>query len=142
MKKQLIRRSVRDRSRQWRLGVQLSFLTLNLWIGLQFYLWARYYETGGRSLRVARPGGVEGWLPIAALMNLKFLIGTGHVQGSHAAGMFILIAFLLISVLLRKAFCGWLFRSEPSRKHCGDWAARSFAAISPSRGGSTCRCDR
>ena len=46
-------------------------MLLNLWIGVRFYLFVRYYETGGHTVFVTRPPGVEGWLPIAALMNLK-----------------------------------------------------------------------
>lgn len=108
MKKPLVRRLGRDRSQQIRLAVQLLFLGLNLWIGLQFYLFVRYYETNGASYPAARPSGVEGWLPIASLMNLKYLLVSGQVPRTHAAGMFLLIAFLLISWLLRKAFCSWL----------------------------------
>lgn len=86
----------------------MVFLALNVWIGIQFYLWVRFYETAGRGMQVSRPAGVEGWLPIAALMNLKYLLTTGEVPRMHAAGMFILIAFLGISLLLRKSFCSWL----------------------------------
>jgi polyferredoxin len=88
--------------------VQLAFLLLNLWIGTRFYIWVRYFETGGASLYVPRPAGVEGWLPIAALMNLKALVLTGVVPDVHPAGMFLLIAFLTISLVFRKAFCSWL----------------------------------
>ncbi|MGE3842045.1 MAG: 4Fe-4S binding protein [Vicinamibacterales bacterium] len=87
---------------------QLVFLVLNVLIGAQFYVWVRYYETGGTTLRVARPPGVEGWLPIAALMNLKLLIDTGQVPHFHAAGMFLLVAFLSMSWLFKKSFCSWL----------------------------------
>ena len=76
-KKKLIRRAARDRSQTLRRAVQLAFFALNAWIGVQFYLFVRYYETGGRSIWAARPPGVEGWLPIASLMNLK--IGRAHV---------------------------------------------------------------
>ena len=86
----------------------MGFLVLNIWLATQFYLWVRYYETGGRSLAVTRPDGIEGWLPIAALMNLKYLILTGEVPQVHAAGLFLLIGFLAISLIARKAFCGWL----------------------------------
>jgi polyferredoxin len=41
-------------------------------------------------------------------MNLKVLLATGQVPRVHAAGMFLLIAFLAISWLLRKTFCSWL----------------------------------
>src|SRR5262249_32451549 len=88
--------------------VQLLFLALNVWIGVEFYLFVRYYETGGRSTFAARPPGVEGWLPIASLMNLKVLLLTGRMPAIHAAGMFLLVAFLAMSWLLRKSFCGWL----------------------------------
>jgi polyferredoxin len=52
--------------------------------------------------------GVEGWLPIAGIMNLKYFLVTGHVPELHPAAMFLLVTFLSISFLLRKAFCSWL----------------------------------
>jgi polyferredoxin len=107
-KKKLVRRVHPDDSQRLRRGVQLGFLGLNIWIGTQFYLFVRYYETGGASPQVARPAGIEGWLPIAALMNLKAWLLTGEMPRVHPAGMFLLIAFLLISFLLRKSFCSWL----------------------------------
>jgi polyferredoxin len=91
-----------------RQSVQLAFLLLNLWIGTRFYLFVRYYESSGATPFVDRPPGVEGWLPIAALMNVKYLALTGDVPTVHPAGMFLLIAFLSISLLFRKAFCSWL----------------------------------
>ena len=108
VKKVLVRRHGRDRSQRIRLAAQLLFLALNVWIGVEFYLFVRYYETNGRTFPAARPAGIDGWLPIASLMNLKYLASTGEVPRAHAAGMFLLIAFLLISWLLRKAFCSWL----------------------------------
>jgi polyferredoxin len=77
-------------------------------VGLQFYFWVRFFETGGTTLRVSRPAGVEAWLPIAALMHLKDFVLTGHIPSVHPAGMFMLIAFLAISWLYRKAFCSWV----------------------------------
>src|SRR5581483_3044667 len=97
-----------DRTRAIRRTVQIAFLLLNVWIGVQFSLWVRFYESGGASMRVARPDGVDGWLPIAGLMNLKYLIATGRVPAVHPAGVFLLVAFLGISLGFRKAFCGWL----------------------------------
>ena len=75
---------------------------------MQFYLWVRLYETGAASVWVSRPPGVEGWLPVASLMNLKCWLVTGEVPRIHPAGMFLLVDFLAISWLLRKAFCSWL----------------------------------
>jgi polyferredoxin len=108
IRKKLVRRTTADRSQALRHAVQAVFLAINVWIGVEFYLFVRYYETGGQSLRASRPPGVEGWLPIASLMNLKVLLLTGRLPGMHAAGMFLLLAFLAASWIFRKSFCGWL----------------------------------
>ncbi len=81
---------------------------MNVWLGGQFYLWVRHYETAGASAYVARPAGVEGWLPIAGMMNLKYFLLTGWVPELHPAAMFLLVTFLAIAFLFRKAFCSWL----------------------------------
>ena len=107
-KKPFIRRFGRDTSQRTRHIVQGLFLLLNGWLGVQFYLWARFYERGGTGLSVARPAGVEGWLPIAGLMNTKYLLVTGRVPSVHPAAMYLFIGFMLMSVLLKKAFCSWL----------------------------------
>lgn len=98
----------RDVSQQVRLAVQIVFVAITALVGAQFYLWVRFFESGGATVRVSRPPGVEAWLPIAALMNLKTLIMTGEVPGVHAAGMFMLIAFVAIAFVCRKAFCSWI----------------------------------
>jgi polyferredoxin len=107
-KKPLIRRAAPDRSQRVRHLVQGVFVALNGWLGVQFYLWVRYFERGGMGLYVPRPAGVEGWLPIAGLMNTKYLAITGHVPPIHPAAMFLFAAFVLMSLLLKKAFCSWL----------------------------------
>jgi polyferredoxin len=107
-KKHLLRRAAPDRSQRVRLAAQAVFVALNLWLGLQFYLWVRFYERGGVGLRVARPAGVEGWLPIAGLMNFKYLLSTSHVPAIHPAALFLFMAFLAMSLLAKKAFCSWL----------------------------------
>lgn len=107
-KKTLRRRVTADRSQRIRFTVQIVFAALNLCLGVQFYLWTRFYERGGNGLYVPRPAGAEGWLPIAGLMNLKLLLVTGRVPLIHPAAMFLLIAFLLTSLLAKKSFCAWL----------------------------------
>ena len=106
--KKLVRRADRDRSQIMRRSFQSGFLLLNLWIGGIFYFWVRQFEPGGAPTSLHRPAGVEGWLPIAGLMNLRYLTLTHHVPALHPAGMFLLIAFLAMSFLFRKAFCSWL----------------------------------
>lgn len=107
-KKKLIRRTDREYSQRLRRGYQFAFLLMNAWLGGQFYLWVRHFETGGQSAFVSRPPGVEGWLPIAGMMNLKYFLITGHVPSLHPAAMFLLVTFLAIAFLFRKAFCSWL----------------------------------
>ena len=107
-KKKLARRSAPDRSQRIRHMAQVFFVLLNVWIGAQFYLWVRFYELGGQGPALARPAGVEGWLPIAGLMNAKAFFLTGHVPIIHPAAMFLFMAFMLMSWLLKKAFCAWL----------------------------------
>src|SRR5216684_9060446 len=107
-KKELIRRSDRDYSQLARRCYQAAFLLLNVWLGSVFYLWVRGLETCVASSATAPPSGIEGWLPIAGLMNLKYFLLTGHVPAIHPAAMFLLITFLAMSFLLRKAFCSWL----------------------------------
>jgi polyferredoxin len=107
-KKKLVRRTERDYSQALRRSYQFAFLLLNVWLGGQFYFWVRHFETAGQTSYVARPAGVEGWLPIAGLMNLKYRLLTGHVPAVHPAAMFLLVTFLAIAFLFRKAFCSWL----------------------------------
>jgi polyferredoxin len=106
-RKQVVRRRG-DRVQLLRHSVQVAFLLLNLWIGAQFYFFVRYFETGGRSAWVPRPPGVEGWLPIAGLMNLKYALLSGRVPAVHPAGLFLLLSFGAMSFVFRKAFCSWL----------------------------------
>jgi polyferredoxin len=107
-KKPLVRRMAPGRSQRVRHLVQLIFVALNGWLGVQFLVWVRYFERGGQGLYLPRPAGAEGWLPIAGLMNSKYFFTTGHVPQIHPAAMFLLMAFVSMSLLLKKAFCSWL----------------------------------
>jgi len=107
-KKKLIRRTAQDHSQLVRRTFQAAFLLLNVWLGGVFYFWVRGFETGASSRNIAPPPGIEGWLPIAGLMNLKYFLLTGVVPSIHPAAMFLLTAFLAMSFLFRKAFCSWL----------------------------------
>src|SRR3954471_21744195 len=95
--KKFVRRPGSDDSQKIRRTVQWLFVALNIWLGIQFLLWVDYYERGGKGLSVPRPAGAEGWLPIAGLMNTKYLLLTGHAPAIHPAAMVLFLAFLLIS---------------------------------------------
>ncbi len=106
-RKKLVRRVGPDRSQLLRRSFQTSFLLLNVWVGGRFYFWVRGFESGS-SPSAARPAGVEGWLPIAGLMNFKYWLSTGRVPATHPAAFFLFLTFISIAFLFRKAFCSWL----------------------------------
>jgi len=107
-KKPLVRRLVQDQSQQIRGGVQLGFLALNVWLAIEFLRWTHYFESAGQARYVERPAGLDGWLPIAGLMNLKYFLVTHHAPTIHPSAMVLAAVFLLSSLLLKKAFCSWL----------------------------------
>ena len=107
-KKTFLRRSGSDNSQQVRRAVQGVFLVLNGWLGLQFFLWVRWLERGGTGTAFTHPTGVEGWLPIAGLMNAKYLLLTGQMPTIHPAALVLFLAFVGMSLLLKKSFCSWL----------------------------------
>ena len=107
-KKKLVRRTDRDYSQQLRRSFQFLFLLWNVYLGATFYFWVRQFETDTFKTSLTRPAGVEGWLPIAGMMNFKYFLLTGRVPAMHPAAMFLLITFVSIAFLFRKAFCSWL----------------------------------
>lgn len=107
LRRKLVRRARPDQSQRFRRSFQFVFLALNIWLGGVFYFWVRRFENSEPQSWV-RPAGVEGWLPIAGLMNLKFWLSAGHLPTAHPAALFLLLTFLAIAFLLRKAFCSWL----------------------------------
>jgi polyferredoxin len=108
VKNKQLRRTAPDRSQQTRLIVQGLFILLNAFLGAQFYLFVRHFETSAIGAHVSRPAGVDGWLPIAGLMNVRYLLATGHVPAIHPAAMVLFLIFAAMSLILKRAFCAWL----------------------------------
>ncbi|MFH2055692.1 MAG: 4Fe-4S binding protein [bacterium] len=105
------RKVVRNRERplqRWRLTIQLVFVALCLWIGVEFFFFVRYLESGGATAWVARPPGAEAFLPISSLMSLYYFFLSGEVHPAHPAGLFILVAIFLMSLTFGKTFCSWV----------------------------------
>lgn len=107
-KKKLISRQGPGYSQPLRKSFQVTFLLMNVWLGGEFYVWVRHLENGSGAASLPHPWGVDGWLPISGLMNLKYWLLTKRIPGIHPAALFLLLAFLSISLLFRKAFCSWL----------------------------------
>jgi len=97
----------RRRRIEWtRHAVQAGFLLTVLVIGWEFARWVHGLE-GGRVIG-ERPPGVEGFLPIAALLSLRYLVTTGRIHAVHPAGLVILLLALALGGLAKKAFCSWI----------------------------------
>jgi Polyferredoxin len=107
-KKTLARRTAPDRSQQTRCIVQFVFLTLNILLGAQFFLWVRYFESHGATMYVDRPSGIDGWLPIAGLINCRYFVATHRISDIHPAALVLFAVFVAVSMLMKKAFCSWL----------------------------------
>lgn len=97
-------RAKRTASFRMRHVVQAGFLALVVVIGVQFSLWA-FALIAGRPATVARPPGVEGFLPISALMSLRVWLAGYGIHPVHPAGLGILVAVLVMSAVVAKSFC-------------------------------------
>ena len=108
---------------------QISFFILTIYVGWMFYLFVRYCETGGATVYVERPPGVEAFLPIGAFMGLKYFLGTGKVDPLHPAGFVIFASILVTSILFQRGFCSWICPvgtiSEWAWRF-GDWIKSKF----------------
>jgi polyferredoxin len=105
--KRLILRLKED-SQFFRSTVQLTFILLCAWIGIEFFLFMKWGSSNGQASFVSRPPGAEGFLPISAFISLKYWLQTGIVNDIHPSGLFIFLAVVAMSLLLKKAFCSWL----------------------------------
>jgi len=99
---------LRQDSQALRRLVQGAFILLCLWIGAEFWLFVRWGFSGGTASYVPRPPGVEGFLPLSALMSLWHWSQSGSLNTIHPAAVFILLAILAVGLLLKKGFCSWL----------------------------------
>lgn len=92
---------------RFRLAVQAGFTLFCIYAGyrfLGFVAWA----SGRSELLVSKPGAVEGFLPISALMGFRQLLTTGQWDPVHPAGLSIFIAILIMAFLFRKGFCAYV----------------------------------
>lgn len=85
-------------------GAYLAFLVL---VGFEFHSFYAQIVSGG-PVTAHRPPAVEGFLPISALIGLKRFVLTGTWDDVHPAGLTILVAAIVSSLLARKVFCSWV----------------------------------
>jgi polyferredoxin len=88
--------------------IQIVFAFFLLYLGWRLYKFTDFFLSHGTTQFVARPPGVEGFLPISALMSLKLWLTTGIIDPHHPAALIILLAIIVISLIFKKGFCSWL----------------------------------
>ncbi len=94
--------------RFWRQAIQWLFFGWCLFIGVQFGLFVRHFQSLGETAYYARPPSVEGFLPIGALVSLKTWLLTGHFDTVHPAALVLFLTFLGMALLTKKSFCSFL----------------------------------
>jgi polyferredoxin len=90
-----------------RIAFQLGFLVLVIILGVRFSLWVSAL-LAGRAPALGRPPGVEGFLPISALMSFRLWLAGGGVHSVHPAALAIFLAIVAMSALVAKSFCSHL----------------------------------
>lgn len=89
-----------------RLFSQAFSLLVVVWIGAQFVFWVRALQAG--RIEGVRPPGVEGFLPISALLTLRLFWETGEASRIHPAGLVLLVLIAGGALFLKKSFCSWI----------------------------------
>ena len=92
---------------KYRRLIQIAFILILAWICVEFYLFVHQLEQGIVPT-ISRPPGVESFLPISALISLKYWLMTGILNTIHPSALVILIMISLTAVVLKKGFCSWV----------------------------------
>src|SRR3989304_6502908 len=113
-------------SQKLRWLIQIAFFILVIFIGWRFYLFVKFCESGGTGAFVPRPPGVEAFLPIGALLAVKYFFLTGIIDPIHPAGFVIFGTILLTALLFRRGFCNWICPVGT----ISEWLWRGFKKVS------------
>lgn len=90
-----------------RVAVQWAFLLFTIYLGITFYRFVLFCR-GGTTVFVPRPDGIEGFLPISALISLRGWFISGAINPLHPAGLVLFLTIIGVSFLLKRSFCSWL----------------------------------
>jgi polyferredoxin len=91
-----------------RLAIAWGFMLFQAWLVVCFIMFVRYFKSGGTASFVPRPDGIEGFLPISALLSLKGWFVAGFINDIHPAALVIFLSVIAVSLLLKRSFCSWI----------------------------------
>ena len=128
-KKEKFTRNTEKPIQKIRFIVQVAFALLCVWIGIEFSQFISYLESNGAVGSGIRPPGVEGFLPISAMMSVVYFLRSGNIHGIHPAGFFIFIAIVGMSFVFGKSFCSWLCPVGFISELIGDFGERMTKKI-------------
>jgi len=87
--------------------VQLFFLMITLFLGIKFYLFVAQLGSGAVPT-LERPPGVEAFLPISALVSLKYFLFTGIINRVHPSALVLFLIICSTALVVKKGFCSWI----------------------------------
>ncbi|MBI5632559.1 MAG: 4Fe-4S binding protein [Nitrospirae bacterium] len=101
--------------RYLRYTLQWGIVLFLFYAGYRFFIFTDHFLAmgalpagGDEEVLKNRFPGVEGFLPIGALMGLKLWIVEGVFDRIHPAGLVIFVAAIAMALILKKGFCGWI----------------------------------
>ncbi|SEN62493.1 4Fe-4S binding domain-containing protein [Mesobacillus persicus] len=89
-------------------GVKIAFFLFTLFIGLEFYQFYLHFSSATPMPYVERPGAVEAFLPVSAMMGFRVWVATGEFDAIHPAGLVLFTFFVGSGFLFRRSFCSWI----------------------------------
>jgi len=89
-----------------RIAIQWSFLAFMLVLGYRFCQFVGHFRNAAPP--VSRPDGVDGFLPIAALVGIRDWLFEGRLNSVHPAAVVVLLTAVIVALLLKRSFCSWV----------------------------------
>lgn len=89
---------------RFRRVIQWATAAVTIAVGWRFSLWVSAHLMG-RSPTVSRPAGVEGFLPIDAMLALRHWLTSHVIDPVHPAGLAIFMGICIMSLVVARSFC-------------------------------------
>jgi polyferredoxin len=91
-----------------RILTQFAFFGFLLWLSFCFYTFVQMVSSPTGATTIARPDGIEGFLPISGLLGTASWVKGGEINSIHPAAVIVFLTVIAISLLLRRSFCSWI----------------------------------